>query len=63
MTTIKEIGSLCVTDSDGYIINDADWNKINSIFLAVINDVIHTYRTILQDDLHSIYLRDQFQRV
>lgn len=57
MTTIKEIGSLCLTDSDGYIINHADWNKINPIFLAVINDVVHTYRTLLQDDLHSIYIR------
>lgn len=57
MTTIKEIGSFCVTDSDGYIINHSDWNKINPIFHPVINDVVHTYCTLLQDDLHSVYIR------
>ena len=57
MTTIRSIGSLCVTDSDGHIINHADWNNINSIFLPVINDVVHTYSTLLQDNLHSVYIR------
>lgn len=57
MTTIRAIGSLCVTDSDGHIINHSDWNNINPIFLPVINDVVHTYSTHLQDDLHSVYIR------
>ena len=57
MTTIREIGSLCVTDRDGYIINHSDWNKINPIFLPVIYDVVNTYSTHLQDDLHSVYIR------
>ncbi|MEY9978970.1 nucleotidyltransferase [Lysinibacillus sp. RC79] len=57
MTTIREIGSLCVIDRDGHIINHSDWNKINPIFLPVIYDVINTYSTLLQDDLHSIYIR------
>ncbi|MGA3599270.1 nucleotidyltransferase [Lysinibacillus agricola] len=57
MTTIREIGSLCVTDRDGYIINLSDWNKINPIFLPVIYDVVNTYSTHLQDDLHSVYIR------
>jgi len=35
MTTIREIGSLCVTDRDGYIINHSDWKKINPIFLDI----------------------------
>ncbi len=57
MTTIREIGSLCVTDRDGYIINHSDWKKINPIFLPVIYDVVNTYSTHLQDDLHSVYIR------
>ncbi len=57
MTTISEIGSLCVTDRDGYIINHSDWKKINPIFLPVIYDVVNTYSTHLQDDLHSVYIR------
>ncbi|MFJ6208637.1 nucleotidyltransferase [Lysinibacillus sp. NPDC092081] len=57
MTTIREIGSLCVTDRDGYIINHSDWNKINRIFLPVIYDVVNTYSTHLQDGLHSVYIR------
>lgn len=57
MTIVKEIGSLCVTDRDGYIINHSDWNKINPIFLPVIYDVVNTYSTYLQDDLHSVYIR------
>lgn len=57
MTTIRAIGSLCVADSDGHIINHSDWKNINSIFLPVINDVVHTYSTLLQDNLHSVYIR------
>ncbi|MFB7158846.1 hypothetical protein [Lysinibacillus sp. NPDC056232] len=57
MTTIREIGSLCVTDRDGHIINHSDWNKINPIFLPVIYDVVNTYSTHLQNDLHSVYIR------
>lgn len=57
MTTIKEIGSLCITDKDGYMINQSDKKKINPIFLPVIHDVIHTYSTYLKDDLHSVYIR------
>ncbi|PEZ59776.1 nucleotidyltransferase [Bacillus anthracis] len=57
MTTVKEIGSLCVTDRDGCIINHSDMNKINPIFLPVIYDVVNTYSTHLQDNLHSVYIR------
>ncbi|WP_035434128.1 hypothetical protein [Bacillus sp. UNC322MFChir4.1] len=57
MTTIKEIGSLCITDKDGYIINQSDRNKINPIFSLVIHDVINAYSTYLKDDLHSVYIR------
>lgn len=57
MTTVKEIGSLCVTDRAGCIINHSDMNKINPIFLPVIYDVVNTYSTHLQDNLHSVYIR------
>ncbi|WP_241747107.1 hypothetical protein [Lysinibacillus sphaericus] len=43
MTSIRVIGSLCVTDGDGNIINHPDWENINPIFLPVINDVVQTY--------------------
>ncbi|AFU17946.1 nucleotidyltransferase [Bacillus toyonensis] len=57
MPTIKKIGSLCITDKEGYIINDSNKNKINPIFLPVIDDVIHIYSTYLRNDLHSVYIR------
>lgn len=62
MTTIRAIGSLCVTDSDGHIINHSDWNNINPIFLPVINDVVHAYSTLLQDDLQSVYIRGSISK-
>lgn len=57
MTTIKEIGSLCMTDKEGYIINHSNKNKINPIFLPIIDDVIHIYSTYLRNDLYSVYIR------
>ncbi|HDX9579016.1 TPA: nucleotidyltransferase [Bacillus pseudomycoides] len=57
MTVIKDIGSLCMIDEEGHIINQSDKQKINPIFLPVIHDVIHAYSTYLKDDLHSVYIR------
>lgn len=57
MTVIQDIGSLCMVDKEGYIINQSDKKKINPIFLPVIDDVINAYSTYLKDDLHSVYIR------
>lgn len=59
---IKKIGRFCSVDDTGYIINDSHINKIQPIFLEVIQEVKNTCFQSLQDDLHSIYIRGSVPR-
>ena len=62
MPQIKEIGRLCPTDTEGFIINDSSLENIQPVFLQVVEAVIEWYRTHLKDDLHSIYIRGSVPR-
>lgn len=62
MTHIKNIGHFCLNDSDGYIINDASIEKIDSTFYTLIEKVVKTYRRQLGADLHSVYIRGSIPR-
>ncbi|MDZ5608977.1 nucleotidyltransferase [Bacillus pseudomycoides] len=62
MSIIKKIGRFCPVDDTGYIINDSHINKIQSVFLEVIQEVKDTCFQSLQDDLHSIYIRGSIPR-
>ncbi len=56
MPTIKKIGRFCFTDDEGYIINDAHTEKVQPIFMEVIQEIKNTCCELLQDDLHSVYI-------
>ncbi|PDY46840.1 nucleotidyltransferase [Bacillus pseudomycoides] len=62
MSIIKKIGRFCPVDDTGYIINDSHINKIQPVFLEVIQEVKGTCFRLLQDDLHSIYIRGSVPR-
>ncbi|UOQ49024.1 nucleotidyltransferase [Gracilibacillus caseinilyticus] len=62
MAEIKNIGRFCLTDTNGYIINDANLKKINHEYYKVIEEVIKVYNKHLKNDLHSIYIRGSIPR-
>ncbi|EJQ12696.1 nucleotidyltransferase [Bacillus cereus] len=62
MPRIKKIGRFCPIDDEGYIINDAHIDKIQPIFMEVIQEIKNTCCEMLQDDLHSIYIRGSIPR-
>ncbi|PEQ01104.1 nucleotidyltransferase [Bacillus toyonensis] len=62
MSIIKKIGRFCPTDDEGYIINDAHIDKIQPIFIGVIKEIKNTCCEMLQDDLHSVYIRGSIPR-
>ncbi|MBC6973000.1 nucleotidyltransferase [Bacillus sp. Xin] len=62
MSTIKKIGRFCPVDDTGYIINDSHINNIQPVFLKVIQQVKDICFHLLQDDLHSIYIRGSVPR-
>ncbi|ULT59820.1 nucleotidyltransferase [Neobacillus drentensis] len=62
MTIIKNMGRLCPTDTNGYILNDTSINKIQPEFFEVIKIVIEKYQKNLGADLHSIYIRGSVPR-
>lgn len=62
MTQIKNIGRYCVTDSDGYIVNDTSIKKIQPEYMEVINEVVERYQLHLGDHLHSVYVRGSVSR-
>ncbi|MBA2176227.1 nucleotidyltransferase [Halobacillus locisalis] len=57
MTEIKEIGSLCAVDENGYIINESDHGKINPKFQEAIQLIIDSCLSFLPKEVHSIYIR------
>ncbi len=62
MPSIKKTGRFCPTDDDGYIINDAHIDKIQPIFMEVIQEIKNTCGEMLQDELHSVYIRGSIPR-
>ncbi|WP_433772080.1 nucleotidyltransferase [Bacillus wiedmannii] len=62
MPNIKKIGRFCLTDNEGYIINDAHIDKIQPTFMEVIQKIKNTCGEMLQEDLHSVYIRGSIPR-
>ncbi|EJS75789.1 nucleotidyltransferase [Bacillus cereus] len=62
MPNIKKIGLFCLTDDEGYIINDAHIDKIQPTFMEVIQKIKNTCGEMLQEDLHSVYIRGSIPR-
>ncbi|MFC0524935.1 nucleotidyltransferase domain-containing protein [Pontibacillus salicampi] len=62
MTDIKEIGSLCSINEEGYIINESNANNINSKFHEVLRLINESCLTNLPKEIHSIYLRGSVPR-
>ncbi|MCC2463112.1 nucleotidyltransferase [Bacillus mobilis] len=62
MPSIKKIGRFCPTDDEGYIINDAHIEKVQPMFMEVIQEIKNTCCELLQDDLHSVYIRGSIPR-
>ncbi|PAF35731.1 nucleotidyltransferase [Terribacillus saccharophilus] len=62
MRSIKNIGRFCKNDHNGFIINDASLDKIDTRFFELIEKVIDTYRHQLGSDLHSVYIRGSIPR-
>lgn len=62
MTTIKNIGYFCSTDTENNIINDSRLEYIKPEFYNVIKEIIDLYKTHLGENLHSIYIRGSIPR-
>ncbi|MGP4108929.1 nucleotidyltransferase [Virgibacillus sp. L01] len=62
MTNIKNIGRLCPVDKNGYILNDASFEKIIPDFKGLIEEVTEYYQVHLGSDVHSIYIRGSVPR-
>ncbi|WP_226036784.1 nucleotidyltransferase [Aquibacillus saliphilus] len=62
MTEIKEIGSLCSVDDEGYIISQSDPKKINNKFQEVIRLINESCLFVLPKEIHSIYIRGSVPR-
>ena len=54
---IKPMGSYFELDSDGYIMNPASIEKIQSKWYPAIDDVIEVYKKVCGDKLINIYVR------
>ena len=62
LTHIKNIGRFCLTNNDGFIINDSSIKKIKPEFYNLIEEVIEGYQKHLGFDLQSIYIRGSIPR-
>lgn len=49
-------------DVEGFIINDAHVDKIQPVFLEVIQEIKDTCCQLLRDNLHSVYIRGSIPR-
>lgn len=54
---IQAIGRYLPQDANGYLLNDAHWDKVPAHWREVLALVEEAYRERLGDQLHSIYLR------
>lgn len=59
---MKEIGRFCLSDSNGYLVNDSNLTNIQPEFNKVILAAIEKYQSHLREDLHSIYIRGSIPR-
>ncbi|MFP7494715.1 nucleotidyltransferase [Terribacillus saccharophilus] len=62
MVQIKAIGRFCMSDEQGYIVNEASLERIHRVYRDVIRNMIHVYKTQLGANLHSIYIRGSIPR-
>ncbi|MGE7868870.1 nucleotidyltransferase [Bacillus paramycoides] len=62
MAKNKKIGHFCPVDVEGFIINDAHVDKIQPVFLEVIQEIKDTCCQLLRDNLHSVYIRGSIPR-
>jgi hypothetical protein len=62
MNAILKTGDLLTTDSQGFIINPCNFEKISPPWTAVIADLKTAYLEIFGKKLHSIYLRGSVPR-
>lgn len=62
MPQIKDIGSVCPIDENGYIINQSDPNKIKDQFWKVIRRIKESCLSALPKEVHSIYIRGSLPR-
>ncbi|MFP7300230.1 nucleotidyltransferase [Neobacillus niacini] len=62
MAVIKNIGRYCPMNDKGFILSDANQNKIQPEFQTVIEEVIKSYQIHLGTNLHSIYIRGSIPR-
>ncbi|MDM5201195.1 nucleotidyltransferase [Fictibacillus enclensis] len=62
MTDIINIGRFCLTNDNGYIINDSNLEKVKPEFYKVIEEVVENYQKHLGSDLHSVYVRGSVPR-
>lgn len=59
---IRKLGKLLETDAEGYLINECNWEKIQSPWLELVSDLKHGCLEGLGDRLHSLYLRGSVPR-
>lgn len=62
MRDIKQIGQLCRVDNNGFIINDANLNKVNAAFNEAIHETIERYLSFFPKEILSIYIRGSVPR-
>lgn len=62
LTQVKEIGRICPTDSNGYLVNESKITNIDCEFSKVIEKTVEKYQIHLRENLHSIYIRGSIPR-
>ncbi|UBF27198.1 hypothetical protein K9N68_04325 [Kovacikia minuta CCNUW1] len=62
MSVIRQLGKLLETDADGYLINECGWEKIQSPWLELVDDLRNACMNELGDRLQSLYLRGSIPR-
>jgi uncharacterized protein len=62
MTNIKEIGYTAKTDSEGFLINESRWEKVNKKYRPAIDQIVESLKASFPTEIHSIYLRGSLPR-
>ncbi|CAG9623555.1 nucleotidyltransferase [Sutcliffiella rhizosphaerae] len=60
--TIKQIGSICQTDSLGYLVNETSYEKVDNKHRELIQVFVNGLIEILGDNLNSVYVRGSVPR-
>ncbi len=62
MVAIKKMGRLLDTDAEGYVINPCGWEHIQDPWLPLVTALQQETVELLQDRLHSLYVRGSIPR-